>query len=72
MFTDKHGLAPGQPDQRCIRATLDGAVVGSVTASADFCESAAPSVVTATADMSVPQARDDSTAWNLTSICVWA
>jgi hypothetical protein len=28
MFTDDHGLAPGQPEQRCIRVTLDGSVVG--------------------------------------------
>jgi hypothetical protein len=26
MFTDEQGLAPGQPEQRCIRVTLDGDV----------------------------------------------
>jgi hypothetical protein len=27
MFTDDHGLAPGTPEQRCIRVSLDGEVV---------------------------------------------
>jgi hypothetical protein len=43
-----------------------------VTASVDFCGTHAPDVVTADADTSVAQARDDSTAWNLTSVYVWA
>jgi large repetitive protein len=43
-----------------------------VTAAADFCGSTPASVVTASVDTSVAQARDDSTAWNLTSIYVWA
>jgi hypothetical protein len=51
-------------------ATTDGG--NKLTAAADFCGSTPASVVTAMVDTSVAQARDDSTAWNLTSIYVWA
>jgi len=64
------GLAEQTAQSSFTAVTADGG--NKVTAAADFCGSTPASVVTASADTSVAQARDDSTAWNLTSMYVWA
>jgi hypothetical protein len=63
--------ALAQQPSRSAFSAVTGTSGSSVTAAAEFCGQP-PSVVTATADTSVAQARDDSTAWNLTSLYVWA
>jgi len=64
------GLAGSTTSAAFTAGTADGG--NKVTAAADFCGSTPASVVTASADTSVAQARDDSTAWSLASIYVWA
>jgi hypothetical protein len=51
-------------------ATGDGG--NHITAAADFCGNPAPVVVTASADTSVAQARDESTLGTYSSLYVWA